>query len=84
MPMTVLVEQHWREISWGLAQHAIPVRHFVLHIDQDTLRKRIEGDTLLGASSFCAKCLECYAEAARTWPCRPKGCPMGDACYWDL
>lgn len=23
MPMTVLVEQHWREISWRLAQHAI-------------------------------------------------------------
>src|SRR5262249_48976483 len=29
MPMTVLVEQYWREISTGLAQHAIPVRHFV-------------------------------------------------------
>jgi hypothetical protein len=25
MPMTVLVEQYWREISTGLAQHAIPV-----------------------------------------------------------
>ncbi len=24
MPMTVLVEQYWREISSGLAQHAIP------------------------------------------------------------
>jgi hypothetical protein len=33
MPMTVLVEQYWREISTGLAQHAIPVRHFVLHAD---------------------------------------------------
>ncbi len=43
MPMTVLVEQYWREISSGLAQHAIPVRHFVLHADQDTLRGRIEG-----------------------------------------
>jgi hypothetical protein len=47
MPMTVLVEQYWREISWGFAQHDIPVRHFVLHADQDTLRKRIEGDTFL-------------------------------------
>ena len=44
MPMTVLVEQYWREISAGLAQHAIPVRHFVLHADQDTLRGRIEGE----------------------------------------
>ena len=31
MPMTVLVEEYWREISTGLADHAIPVRHFVLH-----------------------------------------------------
>ncbi|MFF3331984.1 ATP-binding protein [Streptomyces sp. NPDC002888] len=43
MPMTVLVEQYWREISTGLAHHAVPVRHFVLHADQDTLRGRIEG-----------------------------------------
>ncbi len=43
MPMTVLVEQYWREISTGLAHHGIPVRHFVLHADQDTLRGRIEG-----------------------------------------
>src|SRR4051812_37715179 len=42
IPMTVLVEQYWREISTGLAQHAIPVRHFVLHADQATLRGRIE------------------------------------------
>ncbi|HUR03747.1 MAG TPA: ATP-binding protein [Nonomuraea sp.] len=69
MPMTVLVEQYWREISTGLAQHAIPVRHFVLHADQDTLRGRIEGDTLLGPlpSPFRLKYLEPYAEAARTW-----------------
>lgn len=51
MPMTVLVEQYWREISSGLAQHAIPVRHFVLHADQDTLRGRIAGDTVLGPNS---------------------------------
>lgn len=45
MPMTVLVEQYWREISTGLGEHAIPVRHFVLHADEDTLRRRIEGNT---------------------------------------
>jgi len=45
MPMTILVEQYWREINTGLAHHAIPVRHFVLHADQSTLRGRIEGNT---------------------------------------
>ncbi|MGW5922733.1 ATP-binding protein [Nocardia fluminea] len=67
MPMTVLVEQYWREISTGLARHAIPVRHFVLHADEETLRGRIEGDTVLGPSSFRLQYLEPYAEAARTW-----------------
>lgn len=67
MPMTVLVEQYWREISTGLAQHDIPVRHFVLHANQDTLRGRILGDTVLGPSSFRLTYLEPYAEAARTW-----------------
>ncbi|MFF2996632.1 ATP-binding protein [Streptomyces sp. NPDC057950] len=68
MPMTVLVEQYWREISSSLAQHTIPVRHFVLHADQDTLRARIAGDTVLGPNSpFRLQYLEPYAEAARTW-----------------
>ncbi|MFF2396370.1 ATP-binding protein [Nocardia sp. NPDC058114] len=67
MPMTVLVEQYWREISTGLARHAIPLRHFVLHADQQTLRGRIEGDTVLGPSAFRLAYLEPYAEAARTW-----------------
>ena len=67
MPMTVLVEQYWREISTGLAGHAIPVRHLVLHADTDTLRARIEGDTVLGPSTFRFAYLEPYAEAARTW-----------------
>lgn len=68
IPMTVLVEQYWHEISSGLAQHAIPLRHFVLHADQDTLRGRIAGDTVLGPDSpFRLQYLEPYAEAARTW-----------------
>lgn len=66
MPMTVLVQQHWREISTGLAQHGIPVRPFVLHADQDTLRQRIERDTPI-PSPFRLEHLGCYAEAARTW-----------------
>ena len=67
MPMTVLVEQYWREISEGLALHAIPVRHFVLHADQNTLRRRIEGDPDLGPSSFRLKYLDPYAEAFNAW-----------------
>ncbi len=68
MPMTVLVEEYWREISTGLARHAVPVRHFVLHADRETLRRRIAGDTVLGPDSpFRLGHLEPYAEAARTW-----------------
>lgn len=68
MPMTVLVEEYWREIAHGLAAHRIPVRHFVLHADQDTLRERIAGDTVVGPDSpFRLRYLEPYAEAARTW-----------------
>ncbi|PZS37026.1 MAG: ATP-binding protein [Pseudonocardiales bacterium] len=66
MPMTILVEQYWREISAGLAQHAIPVRHFVLHADPDTLRGRIERDTPI-PSTFRLNYLAAYAEAARMW-----------------
>jgi hypothetical protein len=68
MPMTVLVEQYWREISAGLAEHAIPVRHFVLHADQETLLRRIAQDCVVGPnSSFRLQYLEPYAEAARAW-----------------
>lgn len=66
MPMTVLVEPYWREISTGLAGHGIPVRHFVLHADQETLRRRIAGASPV-PSAFRLAHLEPYAEAARTW-----------------
>lgn len=52
MPMTVLVEAYWREISSGLAHYAITVRHFVLHADQETLRTRINSDAIMGPSTF--------------------------------
>ncbi|WP_406315540.1 AAA family ATPase [Streptomyces sp. NBC_00118] len=42
---TVLVEQYWQEIHTGLTQAGIPVHHFLLHADQDTLVERIETDT---------------------------------------
>src|SRR5689334_3563252 len=66
MPMTVLVEQYWREISSGLAEHKIPVRHFVLHADEPTLRARIAGEHPI-PSPFRLRYLTPYAEAARTW-----------------
>jgi len=67
MPMTVLVEDYWREISSGLAEHGIPIRHFVLHADEDVLRDRIRNDAVLGPSTFRFAHVEQYAEAARAW-----------------
>lgn len=68
VPMTVLVEGYWREISAGFARCEIPVRHFVLHASPEVLRQRIEDDAdLVGAAEFRLHHLEPYAEAARTW-----------------
>jgi len=67
IPMTVLVESYWREISAGLEGHGIPVHHFVLHADCQTLRDRIQNDTVMGPSSFRFAYVEPYAEAAETW-----------------
>lgn len=67
VPMTVLVEDYWREISEGLAARGVTVRHFVLHADHDTLHDRIQHDTVLGPSTFRFEHLAPYAEAARTW-----------------
>ncbi|MBP2457375.1 putative kinase [Clavibacter michiganensis] len=67
MPMTVLVEAYWREISGGLAAHGIPIRHFVLHADTETLRDRIQNDQDLGPSAFRFSRVAPYEEAARTW-----------------
>lgn len=67
VPMTVLVQDYWREISAGLAGRAVPVRHFVLHADRATLHSRIQNDAVLGPSTFRMQHLAPYAEAARTW-----------------
>jgi hypothetical protein len=66
VPMTVLVEDYWREISAGLGRYAVPVRHFVLHADRATLYGRIAGEHPI-PSPFRLKYLEPYAEASRTW-----------------
>jgi predicted kinase len=67
MPMTVLVESYWREINQGLATYDIPVRHFVLHADRDTLRGRIQDDSVMGPSSFRFSYLTLYANAFQSW-----------------
>ncbi len=46
IPQTVLVQQYWDEIHAGLTKAGIPVHHFVLHTDPDTLVQRIEHDTI--------------------------------------
>lgn len=66
MPMTVLVEPYWHEIRDGLAEHGVPVRHVVLHADEATLRRRIEGEHVV-PSPFRLSRLGPYAEASRTW-----------------
>jgi len=67
MPMTVLVEEYWREISEGLDGHGVEVRHVVLHADPATLRTRILEDHAMGPSPFRLAYVDAYAEAARTW-----------------
>lgn len=67
MPMTVLVEPYWQEISAGLASYSIPVRHFVLHADGATLRHRIREDTDLGPSEFRLEYVDPYAVAFESW-----------------
>lgn len=67
MPMTILVEDYWREITDGIAAFGIPVRHFVLHADPATLLDRIEHDTVLGPSSFRRSYVDAYAEASAGW-----------------
>lgn len=67
MPMTVLVETYWREISEGLDSFDIPVRHFVLHADQATLRKRILEDSAMGPSDFRLRHLAPYDDAFQGW-----------------
>lgn len=67
MPMAVLVEAYWREISDGLAVYGIPVRHFVLHADPETLRQRIMGDLVIGPSTFRLAYLTPYDHAFHGW-----------------
>lgn len=70
IPMTVLVESYWREISHGVAAYGIPVRHFVLHADPGALRRKIQEDWVMGPSAFRFSYLTPCTEAFQGWPAR--------------
>lgn len=67
IPMTVLTEQYWHEIKDGLHQYGIDVNHFVLHVEVEVLRQRIDNDPVMGPSTFRHQHVAPYLEAARTW-----------------
>lgn len=67
VPQSVLVELYWLEIRTGLEKAGIPVRHFVLHAERDTITQRIESDTeVTGARQWRLDHLDAYEEA-RPW-----------------
>ncbi|MGA5558866.1 AAA family ATPase [Streptomyces lavendulocolor] len=67
IPQSVLVEQYWGEIHAGLTKAGIPVRHFVLHTDPDTLAHRIESDMVeTGARQWRLDHIPRYQDAL-TW-----------------
>ena len=45
IPQSVLIEKYWTEIRTGIEKAGIPVHHFVLHADHETLTERIETDS---------------------------------------
>ena len=49
-PITAVVEHCWPEICERLATHAIPLRHFVLHADRETLERRVANDAVMQPS----------------------------------
>ncbi|MFC5832257.1 ATP-binding protein [Nonomuraea insulae] len=71
IPQTVLIEQYWTEIRTGLEKAGIPLHHFLLHADRDTLIHRIENDTIVNerdsvvndAGSWRMNHLPAYEEA---------------------
>ncbi|WP_431931062.1 ATP-binding protein [Nonomuraea jabiensis] len=63
MPQAVLVEEYWLEISAGLREAGVPVHHFVLHADQETLTRRIEAADDVSARQWRLEHLPAYADA---------------------
>jgi hypothetical protein len=65
MPMTVLVERYWGEISTGLAHHPIPVRHVVDRRPRNPPGAH-RGGTRHPLPRSASNASKPYAEAART------------------
>ena len=64
---SVLVEDYWRELRAGLEADGFEVVHLLLHADDATLRRRIEGDRVeAGARDWRLRHLAAY-DAARPW-----------------
>jgi hypothetical protein len=64
IPQTVLIEKYWTEIRTGLGKAGIPLRHFLLHTDPETLAHRIETDAIeTGARQWRLDHLPQYQEA---------------------
>ena len=61
----------WRPLVVDTARRVLGYTGGILvmpmHADHNTLRERIEGDTVLGPSSFRLRYLGAYADAASTW-----------------
>jgi hypothetical protein len=60
IPQTVLVEQYWDEINTGLAAADIPVQHFILHANHQTLTQRIHADPVMPGSQWRLDHLQDY------------------------
>jgi hypothetical protein len=63
IPQSVLVERYWDEISAGLGTRGIPVAHFVMHADEQTLVRRIENDPASPGSQWRLSQVKAYQQA---------------------
>lgn len=63
VPQSVLIEPYWDEISAGLGERGIPVAHFVLHAEEQTLIQRIENDAASPGSQWRLNHVKAYQRA---------------------
>lgn len=63
IPQSVLVQEYWDEISTGLTERGIPIAHFVLHADTQTLTQRIETDPAMPGSQWRLDHISAYQQA---------------------
>ncbi|MFB9532659.1 AAA family ATPase [Nonomuraea roseola] len=64
VPMTLLRQQYHQEILFAPAGHGLPVRHILLHANEDALVQRIERDSVgVAARQWRLNHLEVYRDA---------------------